>query len=77
MPLKECGVAKVNSSSAVKTKEDDVMSDAKKERPVVPAGETEYVTTTQLPATDKGFVGYETTWKSFQKEVKYQTPKKP
>jgi len=30
-----------------------------------------------MKPTDKGFVGYETTWKSFQKEVKYQTPKKP
>jgi len=53
------------------------MSEPKKERPVVPAGETEYVTTTQMKATDKGFVGYETTWKEFQKEVKYETPKKP
>lgn len=53
------------------------MSGAKKERPVVPPGETEYVTTSQLKPTDKGFIGYETTWKSFQKEKKYETPKKP
>jgi len=53
------------------------MSEPSKERPVVPPGETEYVTTTQMKPTDTGFVGYETTWKSFQKEVKYQTPKKP
>jgi hypothetical protein len=24
-----------------------------------------------------GFVGYETVWKPFQKEVEYKTPKKP
>lgn len=53
------------------------MSDAKKERPVVPAGETKYVTTTQMKANEKGFVGYQTTWKPFQKEVPYETPKKP
>ena len=53
------------------------MSAPSKERPVVPAGETEYVTTTQMKANEKGFVGYKTDWKSFQKEVKYETPKKP
>ncbi len=53
------------------------MSEQKSERPVVPKGETEYVTTEQMQANDKGFVGYSTTWKSFQKEVEYKTPKKP
>ena len=53
------------------------MSEPKKERPVVPAGVTEYVTTTQMKANEKGFVGYETSWVEFQKEVKYETPKKP
>ena len=53
------------------------MSEPKKERPVVPAGETEYVKTTQMPANEKGFVGYKTDWVSFQKEAEYQTPKKP
>ena len=48
-----------------------------KERPKVQEGVTEYVTTTQMAANEKGFVGYETTWKTFQKEVPYQTPKKP
>jgi len=47
-------------------------------RPKVPAGKTEYVTTTQKEVTPgQFFVGYETTWKPFQKEVPYQTPKKP
>jgi hypothetical protein len=47
-------------------------------RPKVPTGETEYVTTKQKEITPgKFFVGYETTWKSFQKEVPYSTPKKP
>jgi len=53
------------------------MSEPKKERPVVPEGVTEYVTTRQMKANEKGFIGYETEWKSFQKEVEYQTPKKP
>lgn len=53
------------------------MSDAPKTRPEVPEGKTEYVTTRQMPANDKGFVGYETEWKAWQKEVDYQTPKKP
>ena len=53
------------------------MSEPSKERPVVPHGKTEYVTTKQMKPTDKGFVGYETKWVSFQKEVKYETPKKP
>ena len=47
-------------------------------RPKVPTGVTEYVTTTQKEITPgQFFVGYETTWKTFQKEVPYQTPKKP
>jgi len=59
------------------TKEDYFMSEPSKERPVVPPGETEYVTTKQMKPTEKGFVGYETEWVPFQKEVKYETPKKP
>ena len=27
--------------------------------------------------SQKGFVGYETEWKPFQKEAEYKTPKKP
>jgi len=38
------------------------MSDKPFTRPKVPEGKTEYVTTT---------------WKTFQKEVPYSTPKKP
>ncbi len=53
------------------------MSEPKKERPVVPEGKSEYVNTRQMKPNEKGFVGYETEWKSFQKEVKYETPKKP
>ena len=49
-----------------------------KTRPKVPEGKTEYVTTTQGKITEGAFfVGYHTTWKSFQKEVPYSTPKKP
>jgi len=53
------------------------MSEPSKTRPKVPEGVTEYVKTRQMEANDKGFVGYETTWKEFQKEVPYETPKKP
>ena len=50
---------------------------APSKRPKVPEGKTSYLTTRQKEATDKGFVGYDTIWKSFQKEAEYQTPKKP
>lgn len=53
------------------------MSDQSKGRPKVPEGKTEYVTTRQKKPTDKGYVGYETIWVPFQKEVEYQTPKAP
>ena len=53
------------------------MSGAPKERPVVPDGKSKYLTTKQMKANEKGFVGYETIWESFQKEVPYETPKKP
>ena len=53
------------------------MSEQKNARPKVPEGEASYFKTRQMEADDKGFVGYETTWQPFQKEVKYTTPKKP
>ena len=53
------------------------MSEQKKERPKVPEGDSQYVKTRQMEANDKGFVGYETVWETFQKEVKYETPKTP
>jgi hypothetical protein len=47
-------------------------------RPKVPEGKCLFLTTTQKKIV-KGtyFVGYDTTWEPFQKEVKYTTPKKP
>lgn len=53
------------------------MSDATKTRPKVPEGKTRFLTTRQKSADEKGFVGYETIWESFQKERKYSTPKQP
>ena len=53
------------------------MSEAPKTRPKVPEGQSRFLKTRQMPANDKGYVGYETIWESFQKEVPYQTPKKP
>ena len=46
-------------------------------RPKVPEGTARYFTTRQMKPNEKGFVGYETIWESFQKEVKYETPKTP
>lgn len=53
------------------------MSDDKNTRPNVPEGETEYYKTRQKAPNDKGFIGYETEWISFQKEAEYTTPKQP
>ncbi len=53
------------------------MSDPQKTRPKVPEGEARYLKTRQMEANEKGFVGYETIWESFQKEVPYETPKTP
>jgi hypothetical protein len=43
----------------------------------VPDGQSRFLTTRQKAPNEKGFVGYETVWKPFQKEAPYQTPKKP
>ena len=43
----------------------------------VPEGKARFFKTRQMKATEKGFVGYETVWEPFQKEVKYKTPKRP
>ena len=43
----------------------------------VPEGQARFLTTRQMAPNAKGFVGYETVWKTFQKEVAYQTPKRP
>ncbi len=43
----------------------------------VPEGKTRYFKTRQMKPTDKGYIGYETIWEPFQKEVKYKTPKRP
>jgi hypothetical protein len=53
------------------------MSGQPKVRPKVPEGKARFVTTRQMEANEKGFVGYETIWDSFQKEVPYETPKTP
>ena len=54
------------------------MSDEKKPAAAkVPDGHARFFTTRQLPANEKGFVGYETVWEPFQKEAEYKTPKQP
>lgn len=52
------------------------MSDPK---PVVkvPDGHARFLTTRQMQPNEKGFVGYQTVWEPFQKEVEYTTPKRP
>ena len=53
------------------------MSDHKPPPAQVPDGVSRYLTTRQMPPNEKGFVGYETHWKEWQKEVEYTTPKRP
>jgi hypothetical protein len=53
------------------------MSEPQKTRPKVPEGKSAYLTTRQKEANEKGYVGYDTIWESFQKEAEYTTPKKP
>ena len=53
------------------------MSDAPKSRPKVPEGKSRFLTTTQKEIKPGAYVGYDTTWEPFQKEVPYTTPKKP
>jgi hypothetical protein len=53
------------------------MSEAPKIRPKVPEGKSRFLTTRQKPATEKGYIGYDTIWEPFQKEVPYKTPKHP
>ncbi len=53
------------------------MSEQQNTKPEVPEGKTPYYTTHQKKPDEKGFVGYETKWVTWQKEVEYTTPKKP
>lgn len=43
----------------------------------VPTGKARFLETRQMEPNEKGFVGYETVWEPFQREVEYQTPKRP
>jgi hypothetical protein len=53
------------------------MSEPAKTRPQVPDGHSRFVVTRQKQPNDKGFIGYDVIWEKFQKEVPYQTPKRP
>jgi hypothetical protein len=53
------------------------MSEQKPPPAKVPDGKSRYFITRQMPANEKGFVGFETVWEPMQKEAEYQTPKKP
>ena len=53
------------------------MSEQKPTTTKVPDGHTRFLTTRQKAPNEKGFVGYETVWESFQKEAEYKTPKRP
>ncbi len=53
------------------------MSGQPKSRPKVPEGKARFVLTRQKEPNEKGFVGYETIWESFQKVAEYTTPKRP
>lgn len=53
------------------------MSGQPSTRPKVPEGKSRFLTTRQKEPNEKGYVGYDTIWESFQKEVEYKTPKRP
>lgn len=53
------------------------MSEQNNTKPKVPEGEARFHKTRQMEPNEKGFVGYETIWEQFQKEVEYTTPKQP
>ena len=53
------------------------MSDTPKTETKVPDGKASYVTTKQKEPSKNGFIGFETHWEPWQKEVKYKRPKKP
>lgn len=53
------------------------MSGQPSTRPKIADAHSRYLVTHQKEATEKGFVGYETIWEDFQKEVEYVTPKRP
>jgi hypothetical protein len=53
------------------------MSGQPKTRPKVPEGKARFLVTRQKEANEKGFVGYDTIWESFQKVAEYTTPKRP
>ncbi len=48
-----------------------------KTRPQVPEGRARFLLTRQKQPDNKGFVGYETIWESFQKVADYTPPKRP
>ncbi len=43
----------------------------------VPDGKSAYLTTKQKEPNEKGFVGFETNWEPWHKEIEYTTPKRP
>ena len=53
------------------------MSEDPKTGAKVPEGKSAYLTTKQMEPNEKGFVGFETNWEPWQKEVEYTTPKRP
>lgn len=53
------------------------MSGQPSSRPKVPEGKARFVLTRQKEPNEKGFVGYDTIWESFQKVAEYTTPKRP
>ena len=53
------------------------MSETTKAESKVPDGKASYVTTKQKKPSKNGFVGFETHWEPWQKEVDYTRPKQP
>lgn len=53
------------------------MSEPNKTKRPVPEGKSRFLTTRQKAPNEKGYIGYDTIWEPFHKEIKYITPKKP
>ena len=53
------------------------MSEKTETESKVPDGKASYVTTKQKKPSKNGFVGFETHWEPWQKEVDYSIPKQP
>jgi len=53
------------------------MSEQASTRLKIADGHSRFLITRQKEANEKGYIGYDTIWESFQKVSEYKTPKRP